>query len=62
MKKYLQASFVFLLVCSIGYLTGSFVATSFDIKEWHELGRAMAGIMSVMIGGMLASFVITFED
>lgn len=42
----------FIIICVLAYLLGSFISTSFNIKEWHIALRGSIGI-----GGILMAFI-----
>lgn len=56
MKLILMTLFYSLLIFGIFYLLGSFIETTFDIKEWSSESRGVVGVLggacSIIVGGI----------
>lgn len=44
------------------YLGGAFMAASFDISTWDEIGRAMAGLLWIALSAAAVPAILVGED
>ena len=44
------------------YLGGAFMAASFDISTWDEMGRSMAGLLWIILAAVAVPAILVGED
>ena len=44
------------------YLGGAFMAASFDISTWDEMGRSMAGLLWIALSAAAVPAILVGED
>lgn len=54
--KFATSTFAFLLVLLFAYLSGSFIAATFDITLWDSFGRFLVVCFGVVVGISAAIF------
>ena len=60
--KLIKIAICWITSAALLYLGGSFMAASFDISTWDEMGRSMAGLLWIALSAATVPAILVGED
>ena len=60
--KLINIAICWITSAALLYLGGSFMAASFDISTWDEMGRTMAGLLWIILAAVAVPAILVGGD